>query len=250
MSEYRDITDRLMSIMNENRTGALSNNLSSTLTAVKKGQYMPTASGSKPILYVRPYQPSLISEMGGNKARHERLLFLFSGGCVAATQEDALDDATNLMNNVQQVLMNHASDDLWGGNGFGFSRIADDDNPEVIGKIDLDPGPDSTTAHFTLLWSCDLVIGTDALAGETTGYISGQAYEPNGTDPLAYAFVILDAQWTVRTDASGVFSFTAVAAGAHTLLVKDDAGVVTGSANLTVTAGRVVRSSITTTETE
>jgi hypothetical protein len=91
------------------------------------------------------------------------LMFVISGGTVGATQGAALDDATNLMNNAQHVLMNNAQKSgVWNGGHFGWG-VGDDDNPERFGEVILDPGTDVTTAHFKLLWTCEVRINTDSL---------------------------------------------------------------------------------------
>lgn len=161
--EYTQIVDRVIAMLEQYRLGSLSADMSEVVTAIKKGQYVPTSSDSKPIVYVRYDHSGLIRDLAGGKTREERILLRISGAVSATSQAVAADDGTNLMNNIQQVLQNHATGEvLWGSaNRFGWNES--NDSPEVFGQLMFDPGADITNAHFTLLWSCDVRITTETI---------------------------------------------------------------------------------------
>jgi len=156
------ILNRLLAIMGENRTGALSDDVASgPVVSINKGQYVIGSATDKPCLWARLMRPGLISDMAGGRSRTEFLLFLITGACVATAQDVACDDATNLMDNVENLLANYGSD-LWGGGHLAWNK-GDDDSPAPFGELLLDVGQDVTTAHFQLLWGCEVRINTDPL---------------------------------------------------------------------------------------
>lgn len=160
MRNYTDVLDRLLAILEENRDDALSEDLSTSVVSVNKGQYTVTPGVSKPCIFACFKSPALVANMAGNRKRQETVMFQFSGA-VTGTQGVASDDATNLMLNLANILENHASDALWGGGTLGWSYS--DSNPTRYGEVILEPGQDITTGHFTLLWSCDVMIATKPL---------------------------------------------------------------------------------------
>jgi hypothetical protein len=162
-TEYTTITDRAIAVLEAEREDSLSDDLSADVVSVSKGQYVPGSAALKPCVRVRLRRVGLIADMAGGMSRTERLLLLVSGACVGATQDAACDDAANLMNNIENVMMNHLSGEIWGGNRFGWGLGISEENPEQFGEIMLEPGQDVTIAHFQILWSCDVRINTDPL---------------------------------------------------------------------------------------
>lgn len=163
-TEYKTISDRVIAVLNAERTDKLSENVTSSVTAVKKGQYTQGDNAVKPIVYVRFRRSAVISEMAGGASRLERLMFFITGATRGTTQEAAVDDCTNLMNNVENVLANYPTDSgKWGASYFGWGYSESDENPEVIGEVGIEPGQDSCIGHFQLFWSCDVKITTGVL---------------------------------------------------------------------------------------
>lgn len=163
-TEYKGITDQLKSVLNARRTTKLSENLSTSLVAVKKGQYVPGDTADKPVLYLRLKRSAVVKEMAGHQSRLERLKFILSGACVSDTQEAAIDDATNLFNNTTHVLENHANEaGYWTAGSLSWESEHEGDEGADYGEIEIEPGPNRTIAHFTLLWACSVKIGVDAL---------------------------------------------------------------------------------------
>lgn len=163
-TEYKLVTDRLIAILDEQRVIKLSENLSTPVTAVKKGQYTPTARDEKPIVYARANIPSLIADMAGGLSTTRRLKSLISGATRADDQDTAMDDATNLVNNLEHVLLNHANESgYWNAGRLGYGYSEDDRQPEDFAQFSPDPGQEGCVVHFTLLWSCDIRVGLDLL---------------------------------------------------------------------------------------
>ncbi|HUU44744.1 MAG TPA: hypothetical protein VM118_03335 [Acidobacteriota bacterium] len=162
-TDYKTITDRLKAILEANTTGALSRDLSKAVVAVKKGQYVPGSSDEKPVIYVRPEIPAHIAQMAGGQTQKRRLTYIFTGAVKADTQEEAWDDVQCLYNNLENLLMHYGADgSYWAGGRFGVNP-GDDDDPERYGNWDADPGTDLCIIHFWLRWSCEIMIGREAL---------------------------------------------------------------------------------------
>ena len=163
-TEYKTITDRVATVLNAERTDKLSENLSATVTAVKTGQYVPQESSTKPIVYIRLRRVGLIADMAGGLKRNERLMFLVSGAARGTTQQAAIDDASNLINNIENVLVNYITDSgNWGASRFGWSYSTEDERPETFGELEIEPGSDGCVVHFQLMWSCDIRIERSGL---------------------------------------------------------------------------------------
>jgi hypothetical protein len=163
-TEYKTVCDRVIAILEAERTDALSDDLTTGVTAIEKGQYVPTSSSAKPIVYVRLRRTGVIADLGGGQSRMERLMFAISGAARGDTQEEAQDEAMNLYNNIERVIANYPADSgYWGGSYFGWGYSGDDGRPEEFGEFEVDPGTDGAIVHFQMLWSCDVRIATDAL---------------------------------------------------------------------------------------
>ena len=160
---YNVICDRLIEVLESERTDALSQGIVSGLvTVIAKGEYLPSESSAKPIIYVRPELPALIADMAGNMRRQERMLHRITGAVVADTQAEAIDDACSLVNNIQNLLMHYGNDTYWAGGHLGF-RYASDENPEEMGGFFPDHGTENCVVHFRLWWSCDFFVDREAL---------------------------------------------------------------------------------------
>jgi hypothetical protein len=166
--EYKAITDRIISILKAYQSGKLSEDLSQDVTDVRKGQYIPTGQTDKPIVFVRFRRPGAMAGLAGGKVRQERGMFVISGATWASTQDDACDEATNLLNNVEQIMQNHAAESgWWSGSHFGWGYSEQDASPAVFADVFIEPSQDGCIAHFQMLWSCDFRIATDTLTGGT-----------------------------------------------------------------------------------
>lgn len=156
MKDYTTITDAVLSLLANYRQTALSADLTTAVSAVKKGQYTPGSALAKPEVYVRFYRVGAVSDLAGGRSRLERLMFVISGAVVEPSQEDAHDQACNLLNNIDRVMANNATNNIWGASYMGWGYSEDEANPEVFGEISFDPGASNCVAHFKLLWSCDV----------------------------------------------------------------------------------------------
>jgi hypothetical protein len=158
MKDYTDITNRVKSILEGHREAALSADLSKAVVAVRKGQYVPNSADSKPCVYIRFCESGVIASMAGGLKRQERPKFLISGAVVGTTQEAAIDDASNLISNIANILENNMRNDMWGAGRLGWSYSEDDSRDEPTCKITPDPGSDNCVVHFQIRWSCDVMI--------------------------------------------------------------------------------------------
>ncbi|MDO8681892.1 MAG: hypothetical protein Q7N50_00225, partial [Armatimonadota bacterium] len=153
--DYTQIVDRLRDVLTAERTDALSDDLSTPVTAVKIGQYVPSATSDKPIVYVRLISVATVADMAGNMSRLGRINCLISGA-VAITkiaqeadhQEESHNDGCNLMNNIENILMHYGTDTLWSGGHLGLGQSSDDDNPERYGELTPEPGGELSGYHF------------------------------------------------------------------------------------------------------
>ena len=161
-TDYTSIVDALKGYLEAERTTSLSSDLSAAVVSVKKGQYVPDTTSAKPAVYVRAEVPSAIQEMAGHMRRMDQLTLLISGAVANTDMETACDDASNLMNNIQNILMHHGSDALWSGGHFG-EKPGDEENPERMGVFQYDPSPDNVTVHFMLRFSVLTVIDREAI---------------------------------------------------------------------------------------
>lgn len=162
-TEYKEITDRLVAILETHRNGKLSEDLSADVVAIKKGQYTPGDASVCPTVYARPARTGLIAELSGKASRLVKMKFMVSGSCMGDTQAEAIDDAQCLMNNLEHVLENYSTEtNYWSGGMLGWSSDLDEDGTDFNG-FDIEPSQNRVSAHFTLMWSCDVRIGTDSL---------------------------------------------------------------------------------------
>jgi hypothetical protein len=157
--EYTTILDRVKKNLSDNRAGALSDDLTVDVVSVNKGQYNVTPGAEKPAVWVCPLRIGAVRDMAGGVSWQRRPMFRISGAVSGTTQDAVCDNATNLINNIERVLMAHANESgFWSGGTFGWSGGENEDNPEQFGEIILEAGQDVITGHFTLLWSCDIRI--------------------------------------------------------------------------------------------
>jgi hypothetical protein len=159
--EYKTISKALVDLLESYRQTALSANLSAEVTAVRKGMYVPGAGDDKPIVFARPCRFAFRSALAGHLSRLERMKFLISGACMAESQQAALEDAECILNNIANILEQNACNRYWGAGRLGWQFSTDEGNPEEYAQIELEPGQKTTRAHFKLLWSCEIRIGTD-----------------------------------------------------------------------------------------
>jgi hypothetical protein len=159
--DYKTITDNLIALLEAERTDKLSEDMADPVASVKKGQYMPTGTSDKAILYACFRRSGVVSDLAGGMRRRERLMFLLSGGISAATQESAHDEGTNFINNIQQVLMRNSSNGYWSGGMLGWGFSDDEANPELSSEYIPDPGTNICTGHIKILWSCEVTINLE-----------------------------------------------------------------------------------------
>lgn len=160
-TDYKGIAERLIGILEAEQGHLLDENLAKAVVAVKLGQYVPNSSGAKPVVYVRPQTPGLISDLAGGLRRNERLMFVISGAVKGTDQEAAYGEAMSLFNNIQNILSHVMVDreqGQWGAARFGWGYSDDDANPEAFGGFESDPGADGAVVHFLIRWSCDFQI--------------------------------------------------------------------------------------------
>ena len=152
-NEYKSITDKFIDILDTYKATSLSDDMSTPVDAVKKGQYVPMESARKPAVYCRIEVPAFAADMAGGLSRDIRLVMLFSGSVSNADRETAWDDCMCLMNNVENILQHYSHvDGYWSGGHLGFKE-GDYDNPEDYGRMDADSGTDGITVHFWLRFS-------------------------------------------------------------------------------------------------
>jgi hypothetical protein len=165
MSEptYNFIIDSMKTQVETYMTGSLSKNLSKDVVSVSIGQFVPSSSDDKPCVYIRLLRLGSVTDMAGNKTRKRRIILLFSGACSGETQQAVHDDATELVYNLENILVQYPNDTNWSGGSLGPNGRGDDDSPEPYAEIKIDPGQDVFVAHFTLIWSCEVMVGIDGL---------------------------------------------------------------------------------------
>jgi hypothetical protein len=160
-NEYKTITDAILAILESYKATALSEDLAATVHDVRKGKYVVTATVDKPMVFVMPQRWEFSADMAGGLSRLERGLYLFTGACHAKTQGEALDDVQCLLNNLENLLLNHSTHALWSGGQLGWRD--GDNTPEVFSEVSLEPATDACIAHFTLMWSCQFRIRRNTL---------------------------------------------------------------------------------------
>lgn len=161
--DYTQVVDRVVEVLEAERTDTLSEDLTTPVVAIEKGQYVPGSTASKPTVYVRLHRAGVIAEMAGGTQRLERMKLAVSGAVVADTQEAAQNEAMNLVANLERVLVNYPTDVYWGASRLGWSYSDEDDRDEPVMELTPEPGADRSVVHFMLLWSCDVRISTYAL---------------------------------------------------------------------------------------
>lgn len=162
-TDFKTLTDKLKSILDAEKTGALSDDLSVAVGDIRIGQYVPNESANKPLLYIRPEKPGLISDMAGNMSRQEKICFLITATVSGTNRDTVWDDIQNLFNNTQQVLWNHCAEDgYWSGGHFGYSE-GYEDNPEEYGQFSGDSGLDIIVLHFWLRWTIFVRINRETI---------------------------------------------------------------------------------------
>lgn len=163
-NEYKLINDKWIDILTAYKSTSLSEDMSTPVDTVSRGQYVPGGSASKPSVYCRIEVPSLAADMAGGLSRDERLVILFSGAVSNTDRDTAWNDAYCLVNNIQNIVQNYSQvDGYWSGGHLGFKE-GDYDNPEDYGRIDADSGQDIITVHFWIRASILVRIGREDLA--------------------------------------------------------------------------------------
>lgn len=163
-TEYSDVTAKLISILDGEREDALSADLTVPVKSVNKGQYVPSSSGEKPIVFVRMRRAAIKRSMAGNLIRDERLKFVISGAVVAATQAIADSDADILINNIENLLEAHPSEDgYWSAGSLGWNFPADEEPGEDFVEKTPDPGTTGAVVHFEIYWACDVRIARETV---------------------------------------------------------------------------------------
>jgi hypothetical protein len=164
-TEYTVITDRLISILDAERTDVLSDDLAGgAVEAIRLGQYVPHENSEKRVIYVRFKRSGLKRRPAGGLQRDERMKFFITGAFWGTTQETAIEDCLNAAANVAQVLEHYPSDTgYWSAGSLGWQVGSDEEDGDDFVDVNIEAAANGCSAHFVLMWSCEVRIQRESL---------------------------------------------------------------------------------------